>query len=248
MADGAFNALAWRYGELWNRSTIGRLQREAVWRRLYGLFRPGDTLLDLGCGDGEDALHFMSSGMQVHGIDSSPEMVRVACNRGVHATQLAIEELGRLKGSFDGVISNFGALNCLRTLDHIRGPVARLIRSGGYLAICLMGRFCLWESAWYLLRARYRKAFRRWSRHGATSSLGVRVYYPSIRELREALHPDFSLVQWYGVGVSIPPSYVTGLSNGLLSRLAGLDRRVEHLPLVRALSDHRLLILARNSA
>src|SRR2546422_468156 len=158
MADGAFNALAWRSGELWNRSTIGRLQREAVWRRLDRLFRPGDTLLDLGCGDGEDALHFMSSGMQVHGIDSSPEMVRVACHRGVHATQLAIEELGRLKGSFDGAISNFGAFNCLGKLDDIRDPLARLIRSGGF------------------------------------------------------------------------------------------DRRVEHLPLVRALSDHRLVILARNSA
>src|SRR6266568_218287 len=113
MADGAFNALAWRYGGLWNRSTIGRLQREAVWRRLDRLFRPGDSLLDLGCGTGEDALHFMRSGMRVRAIDASAEMVRIARSRGVDAVRLPIEELERLTGSFDGVLSDFGALNCV---------------------------------------------------------------------------------------------------------------------------------------
>ena len=138
MADGAFNALAARYDELWSRSTIGRLQREAVWRRLDTLFRPGDSLLDLGCGPGDDALHFMHSGMRVRAIDSSSEMVRIARGRGVDATRLAIEELRGLKGVFDGAISNFGPLNCIRSLDRIRGPLARLIRPGGYLALCLM--------------------------------------------------------------------------------------------------------------
>jgi hypothetical protein len=41
MAAGVFDALALRYDELWTHSTIGRLQRQAVWRRLDTLFRPG---------------------------------------------------------------------------------------------------------------------------------------------------------------------------------------------------------------
>jgi hypothetical protein len=186
--------------------------------------------------------------MHVHAIDSSSEMVRLARDRGVDATRLAIEELRGLKGAFDGAISNFGALNCIRRLDRIRDPLARLIRPGGYLAFCLMGRFCLWETAWHLLRTRPGRAFRRWRRHGVASSFGVQVYYPSVHQLQEALLPDFSLVQWSGVGVLIPPSYVTGLSNRLLTRLAGYERRVAHLPLFRTLSDHRLLILVRNAA
>ena len=246
MAAGAFDALALRYDELWTHSTIGRLQRQAVWRYLGALFRPGDTLLDLGCGTGEDALHFMNSGMRVSAIDASPAMVRIACSRGVDATRLPIEELGQLRGSFDGVISDFGALNCLPRLDVIRAPLARLVRSGGYLAICTMGRFCLWETVWYLLRARPRKAFRRWCRRGATSSLGVRVYHPSIRQLKQAFLPDFSLVHWCGVGISIPPSYVTGLSDRVLTRLASFESLIAHHPPWRALADHRLLIFTRN--
>jgi SAM-dependent methyltransferase len=41
---------------------------------------PGDTLLDLACGDGGLSDHL--PGIQYHGVDSSPEMVRSAQERG----------------------------------------------------------------------------------------------------------------------------------------------------------------------
>src|SRR5262249_45972639 len=246
MASGAFDALAAQYDELWTRSKIGRLQRLAVWKRLDALFRPGDTLLDLGCGTGEDAVHFMNSRIRVCAIDASPEMVRIACSRGVNAARLPIEEIGTVRGSFDGVISNFGALNCVPKLDLLRGSLARLVRPGGYLAICLLGCFCLWETAWYLLRARPRTAFRRWARQGVVSALGVRVLYPSTNQLRQAFAPDFSLVDWCGVGISIPPSYITGLSDNVLNRLAVFERSVSDVPPWRSLADHRLLIFRRS--
>ena len=245
MAARAFDVLALRYDELWTHSTIGRLQRAAVWQRLDRLFSPGHSLLDLGCGTGEDALHFMSRGMRVRAIDASPEMARIARSRGVSATMLPIEQIDRLSGSFDGLISDFGVLNCVQGVDALRRPLARLVRPGGYLAICVMGCCCLWETAWYLIKAQPRKAFRRWSRRGAMSSLGVRVYYPSIDQLRQAFQPEFSLVQWCGIGVSVPPSYVTGLSDQLLLRLARIETRVADWPLCRAVADHRLLIFYR---
>jgi len=244
MAARAFDALAPRYDELWTHSTIGRLQRQAVWRRLDALFQPGQALLDLGCGTGEDAIHFMGRRMRVRAIDASPEMVRIARSRGVDAATLPIEELGRLRGCFDGVLSNFGALNCVRPIEAISQPLARLVRPGGYLAICMIGSFCLWETLWYLLRAKPRKAFRRLRREAA-SSLGIPVYYPSTSRLRRAFLPDFSLVHWCGIGAAIPPSYVTGLSDHALSRLARVESLVAHRPPWRSVADHRLLIFAR---
>ena len=148
-----------------------------------------------------------------------------------------------LSGCFDGVISNFGAMNCIRDLDAVREHLARLMRPGGYLAICVMGRFCLWETAWYALRGQPGKAFRRW-RQG-NSSLGVPVFYPSIKQIRKSFTPDFKLVSWNGVGIAVPPSYVTGLSNRFLTKLAVFDHQVSHLSPVRELSDHRLLIFKK---
>jgi len=242
----AFDRLASEYDRLWTRSDVGHLQREAVWRHIGDLFQPGQSILDLGCGTGEDALRLMLGGLRVRAIDASVEMVRIARDRGVDAETIAIEDCGLLDQSFHAVLSNFGALNCVEDIEALREPLARLVRPGGYLAICVMGRLCLWETAWALLHREPAKAFRRW-RKSVISSLGIRVFYPSKRRLEAAFRPAFTLVKWYGVGLCVPPSYVTGLSAGLLGKLDVWDRGVAHWPVLRGLSDHRLFIFERNS-
>jgi SAM-dependent methyltransferase len=245
-AGAAFDGLASRYDELWTRSTVGRLQRDAVWRRLDSIFQPGDSLLDLGCGTGEDALHFAELGMDVRAIDASREMVRVARARGVDASVLGIEDLDRLGGRFDGALSDFGALNCVADLRTVRDRLGSLIRPGGYLALCVLGRFCLWESVWYLLHGKPRKAFRRWRSGRLTSSLRIQVHHFSVRQIEGAFCPEFTLMDWRGIGVSVPPSYITRVPDGLLRAFGGFDRGVAHWPLMRAIADHRLLVFVRN--
>jgi ubiquinone/menaquinone biosynthesis C-methylase UbiE len=247
MIAAAFDSLAPHYDRLWTRSTVGQLQREAVWRHIGSLFKPGQVVLDLGCGTGEDAVTLLRAGLDVRAIDASQEMGRIARSRGVDARTLRIEELHHLDGSFDAVISNFGALNCVGDLESLREPLGRMVCPGGYLAICVIGRSCLWETAWALLHAQPGKAFRRW-RRSAMCSLGFRVFYPSKRHLEAAFRPQFSLVNWRGIGLFVPPSYVTGLSAGTLQKLDAFDRRAAHWPLLRGLSDHRLFVFVRKSS
>jgi SAM-dependent methyltransferase len=238
-----FDAVAEQYDALWTSTAVGRVQREAVWRIIDPLFRPGDFVLDLGCGTGIDALHLMARGVSVHGIDSSPEMVRIARARGVSASTLSLEALHTLPGRFDGAISNFGPLNCVERTDSVAPALARLIRPGGVAAVCVIGEFCLRETLRYLGRGAWRKAFRR-LRPPALSSIGVRVAYPSVRELARAFHPHFRLTCWRGIGVFVPPSYVP-LRDRTAARLDAIDRRIAGLPVVRAMADHRLLIFER---
>jgi SAM-dependent methyltransferase len=245
MARAAFDRIASQYDELWTRTPVGQLQREAVWRRLGRLFHRGDRLLDLGCGTGEDALHLAGLGMDVRAIDASPEMVRIARGRGVDASVLGIEEIGSLAGSYDGAVSNFGALNCVRDLEGVRRGLAGLIRPGGHLALCVIGRFCLWETLWYALHGQPRKSGRRWGSEQFSGSLQIPVHFFSIRRLARAFSPEFALREWRGIGTFVPPSYVRALPPRSLGFLAGLDRRVAHLRFLRALADHRLLIFVR---
>ena len=245
VAGAAFDRIASRYDELWTCSPVGRLQREAVWRRLDKLFNDGNTLLDLGCGTGEDALHFMRRGMSVRAIDASSEMVSIAHIRGVDASVLGIEQLDRVQGCFDGVISNFGAFNCVADLHAIRPVLARLIRPGGHLAICILGHFCLWETVWRLLQGQPRKAGRRWRCEQLSASLQIPVRFLSVSNLARAFHPEFTLSDWRGIGAFVPPSYVPSLPLYLLRALGTLDRLVAHLPLLRALADHRLIVFVR---
>jgi ubiquinone/menaquinone biosynthesis C-methylase UbiE len=201
-AAAPFDAIAERYDELWTNTAAGRLQREAVWREIDPLFAPGARVLDLGCGTGEDALHMMQAGVMVSAVDASTEMVRVARARGVGAEVLEIEEIGALNGTWDGVLSNFGALNCVRDIEALRDPLAQVVRPGGCMALCVMGRFCMGETLRFLSGGQFRKAVRRWSGKSESRSLGLCVYYPTVRRIRRAFEPEFTLLRTVGIGMA----------------------------------------------
>ncbi len=242
--EAVFDKIAFRYDTLWSDTPVGKAQRSAVWRWIDPLFKRGDHVLDLGCGTGVDALHLESRGVSVYGIDSSSRMIQLARRRGIHADCCPIEDLQNLDLNVDGVISNFGALNCLPSLAGVAATLARIVRSGGHLAICFLGRICVWESAFYLLHAKPVKAFRR-LQSLATSSLGARVFYPSYRAIVSAFQSNFRLLNFYGIGLTVPPSYVKFLTGWEVEQLSALDRRLAHKPVLRSLADHRLYIFER---
>ena len=240
----AFDSIAASYDERWTYTGAGMLQRKAVWRQLDPIIQPGDRVLDLGCGTGEDALHFTKRDASVLAVDASSEMVAHARAKGVNAHVLRVEELARLGGTRDLVLSNFGVLNCVRNLAGLREPLACILRPNGFLAICLMGRFCLWEFCYYALRGQFRKAARRWS--GATNaSRGLRIYYPRVRQVCDALSPRFELCSDTGIGICVPPSFVPALPGGLLNTFGRIDQHIAANKIARITADHRLLVFRR---
>jgi ubiquinone/menaquinone biosynthesis C-methylase UbiE len=241
----AFDKLADTYDAAWTNTNIGRSQRAAVWRYLDPLFPPGSSILDLGCGTGADAAHFTANGASVFGIDASEQMVRVARKRGVNARCCYLEHLDSLNGNFDGGISNFGVLNCVPNMTALSTRLGRVIRPGGYLALCTMSPLCLWEACYFLKKAQGKQAFRRLSRGGVNTSVKVRVTYPSIRRLVSAFADNFKLLRWAGIGLFVPPSYVSGLSEALVERFQTIDSYLAHQPVLRIFADHRLLIFTR---
>jgi SAM-dependent methyltransferase len=244
LRTAAFDTIASEYDALWSDTPVGKAQRSAVWSRIDPLFKKGDFVLDLGCGTGVDALHLAARGVSVYGIDSSPRMVEVARRRGIEADCCSIERLQYFDMHFDGVISNFAALNCLSSLATIAGSLARMVRSGGHLALCFLSPVCVWEIAFYLFRGEPGKALRR-LRGRADSSMGTPVFYPSERAIVAAFQTDFRLLGCYGVGLFVPPSYVTFLIDRQIERLSTLDHWMADKPVLRSLADHRLYIFER---
>jgi ubiquinone/menaquinone biosynthesis C-methylase UbiE len=259
-----FDAVADSYDQTFAESLVGRAQREVVWAALDRLFRPRQRILEINCGTGVDAVRLASRGVSVVACDVAPRMIEVARRRALAARPeasvefrvLATEEIGRIRAEapFDGVLSNFAGLNCVRNWRAVARDLARLIRPQGVAVFCVFGRFCLWEVCWYLCHGRLRKAFRRVRAGGSVAQIGgnreVRVYYPSAEALRRSFAPDFRLVEWRGVGVSVPPSYVEPLARRfptILKNLAALDQRFSGVPIVRFLGDHILVVLKRVS-
>src|SRR5262249_47974614 len=97
-------------------------------------------------------------------------------------------------------------------------------------------RLCAWEVPFHPVR-RFRGR--------ASSSLGLTVYYPTVRALARTFAPHFTLRTIAGIGLFVPPSYIA-LPDALIRRLAALDCALAHLPILRGLADHRLLIFERS--
>lgn len=92
--------------------------------------RPGERILDLGCGDGQLTTRISATGAIVVGVDSSHAMAAAARARGVLADEGDAESLPYASGSFDAVFSN-AALHWVRDQDAMMGQVRRVLRPGG---------------------------------------------------------------------------------------------------------------------
>jgi ubiquinone/menaquinone biosynthesis C-methylase UbiE len=197
-ATTVFDELAPDYSRLWTDTESGMRQRWQVWRQIDTLFQAGDSVLDLGCGIGDDALHLSERGIEVCAIDASEKMAEIARSRGLMARRLKVEDLGRLTGPFSGAISNFGVLNCVPGLRVVAEELRRLVQPGGALALCVMGRFAPVETLQFLAKLDWRNAIRRWS--GQATWRGVDVFYHSSADMRKAFTNGFAFEDRISIG------------------------------------------------
>ncbi len=92
--------------------------------------KPGECILDLGCGTGELTQRIVAAGASVTGIDASPEMVAAAREKGLRADHGNAEKLPYPDRTFDAVFSN-AALHWIRGQDDMLSEVRRVLRPGG---------------------------------------------------------------------------------------------------------------------
>ena len=256
----AFDRVAHNYDELFTYSAIGRAQRRQVWTRLLSAFQPGQQILELNCGTGEDARFLVQRGISVTACDASPLMIDVAKRRScstpdfakLEFLRVATEDLDLLTGRllFDGAFSNFSGFNCLADLAPVAHNLATLVKPGGQVLLCLWSRVCLFEILWHALNGQLSKAFRRFSARPAASIGGIKipVTYFTAYEVRRTFSPWFALQKRCAIGLFVPPSYVEPWMRRhekLLARLEVLDQFCTHWPLLRHVGDHMLLEFVR---
>lgn len=91
--------------------------------------RPGERILDLGCGDGALTAKLAAIGVDVLGVDASAEQVAAARAAGLNA-QRADGEALNFAAEFDAVFSN-AALHWMRRPQAVIAGVWRALKPGG---------------------------------------------------------------------------------------------------------------------
>jgi ubiquinone/menaquinone biosynthesis C-methylase UbiE len=215
-----FDAVAREYDAAFSHTALGRLQRALVHDFLEKkVLRPGIRVLELNGGTAEDAIWLAARGARVRSTDLSADMVAVSREKvekagfsaQISCAVLDIRQLRQEQGAYDLIFSNFGGLNCIspEELPVALAEIPRLLAPGGYWVAVVMGRFCFWETLYFLWKGRWRSAFRRWrrgpvqARLSAHSSVATWYYAPS-----ELPQNQLTPVVTAPVGCFIPPSYL----------------------------------------
>jgi SAM-dependent methyltransferase len=216
--------------------------RHVLWDRYARLFRAGQTVLDLGCGTGIDAVFLAQRGIRVTGIDASPAMIAQSRAK-LSATDLGdlvdlrvmdIARIGSLpQAGFDGIICAFAALSTTNELDEVAASVARLLVPRGTLVVHLLNRWSLWE--WLgLIRSRQFGTARRLGRNPVRNfMIGGRTvpHYPyqSGAAYARFFRSHFALRRTFGIGILRPPHTVQRIPSVIVGELDRLERPLRGL-------------------
>jgi len=259
----AFSKSAATYDDDESKNRVARWTRAENLSYLRATFRPGEDLLELGCGTGTEALQLARAGSHIVATDAAPSMIRELHQKLAQGTNqdiadrimtyvLPASQVNSLEkeigiGGFDGAFSSFGPLNCEPDLAPVASALGRLVRPGGKVVISLLGRFCLWETAWYLAHGKPAKAIRRWGGQAEATVRGewqaerIKVYYWSADHVERTFSDDFKLTDRSALPWILPPQYLSGIfrrRSRLFRMLAGAEKRTARYWPANVLGDH----------
>ena len=94
--------------------------------------KPGERILDVGCGEGTLTKRVLERGATVLGIDNSPQMIAAARANGVDALLLAAEDM-QFFAEFDAAFSN-AALHWVLEKEQAARAIFRALKPGSRFA------------------------------------------------------------------------------------------------------------------
>lgn len=256
----AFDSAAPSYDEEESRNEILIWMREIVHGIYLQNFNSGDKLLELNAGTGTDALflaeheiHVLATDISENMISAINEKVKIQnAEKYVSAKLCPFDKIGEIKeNNFDGVVSNFGGLNCINNFDKLRDDLSKKIKQGGKLIAVVMNRTCPWEIFYYLIRFNFKNVFRRSKKEGIDAALGnglVRTYYFTPSKFALFFKKQFNVRKIYTLGLFTPPPFLIGIYRRfkpLVKLLMKLDELLKGVFPFNRFGDHFIIIFEK---
>lgn len=219
--EAAFDGVAEGYDEHILGNPINLWLRNRSVALLSELFRPGETVVEVGCGTGTETLALARRGIRVIASDISSKMLGVLKRKAVaegledrvvpvqSRPYLLEESLSRLGYvAVDGAYSTYGAINTDPKLTSLFAALHGLIRDDGRLVLGTWNKYCMFEIAGYWLRMKPSMSVARLRNPVpiGKSRFCISTNAFTVGSLGRMMSRFFKLESVRGVGILLPPS------------------------------------------
>jgi SAM-dependent methyltransferase len=260
MQAASFDNYAQQYDAHFTFSPVGLLQRQGVYKHLLPLLSKDTSVLEINCGTGYDAIEIAKYVKNILATDASAMMIEQCIARKAETKNVVfkvdlIQDLQDEIKNSNFIFSNFGGLNCLspQDLKEFAKKCNTLLKKDADLFFVIMGRKCIWERLYFMIKGDQKKATRRKSLEGVNTIIDgseFKTWYYSPKEMQFFFTEGFKAQHISGVGLFVPPSYLNPFFSKkklLLKLFSALDKVFCNFKWTTNYADHYIIHLKKIS-
>ncbi len=261
----AFSKQSAIFDALEEENEILQWMRNQVHAHCLHYYKEGESILELNCGTGIDAVFFAQHGMKVHATDLSEGMLHELKRKTeagkledkITAQQCSYLELHNVRDprdvtkKFDHIFSDFGGLNCTDKIEKVILQFKDKLRPGGTVTLVMMPPVCPWEIL-SAAKGNFKTAFRRWKKKGTDSNVeGIHfmTYYYTPSRIIKMFGNNYSKLELQSLGSFVPPPYMENFPRRhpkLFAALKKTEEKLKHIFPFNRWTDHFILTMKLN--
>ncbi len=262
--EDEFDSIADQYDTHIFGNRINVYLRDRSLKLLNSTFPKKSHILEIGSGSGAETVEMLKSGHELVAVDISQKMLdtlskkagAVGLSDRLTTIKLRASELGTLtsqyRGSFDGIYSTYGAINCEPDISMLPEQMYNLTTGEGKVIMGIYNKLCVSDPMLHAVGLKLNRVFERMRAPvpEGRSRFCIDVYPYSSSYISRLFGDYFRTVRVEGVPVILPPSnynskmFPSGRDHSLL---ISLDSRLSfHFPF-KFIGDHFLISMKRKS-
>jgi len=222
----AFDSASEEYDFTIRSNFINSWIRNRSLSELLAITREDDTLLEIGCGTGSEAIRVSKKVSRVVATDISSGMISLLQRKidalglltkitavRLGATEIAAASSELPRGSARVAYSLNGALNCEPELRRVPGELSRVVKSGGYFVCSIRNSLCLPEALVHGAAFQFGRMAPRKKQPVMVSVGGMDIpsYYYRPQEFARYFSSHFEVKRMLGLPAILPPAYLSDL-------------------------------------